>query len=540
MEVDLRGPLVRNPWVSKLTSPRQPTSQVEAPASCVLVDVVVLSAEMALFEAIRNAIGERNPVWRARSAAESVDLLMTGRCGVLVVDMGAVSTEPTTLIEQIVEQFPDVVVVVAGRRDDETRLARLVSEGLIYRFMHKPLSAKRAGMFLGASIRHHVERRESRVPESLLPRVARLPARIEPRKWLFIAAGLGLFVASLAVFLGGYGREAATGAKTAQTTTAAPAPRVTGPQADPVLSRARAAFAGGRYEAPPGRNALDLYAAVLLARPDHAEARAGLEKTIERIVAQARQAADAGREAEARRLLRRVLAVDPHSDAAASLSQRLTPPPAPPMPEVAPTTTAPAPLPKALPAIVATTAPPVQPAVQPPRQATSIVMPDPLTPRIVNSGAMRGGSAASVTDPRATRAFGPPISSGHPIAGYVKPTPAASSPDPVALPEVAAAAATAADAAPLPVDEFQSLVVTDPVYPVHALRNRIEGWVEMEFTITETGTVRDVEVLGAEPRGMFEAAATEALGAWRFRPRIVNGRPVPQRAVVTLRFNVDG
>jgi len=83
-------------------------------------------------------------VWRARSAEESVELLLTGRCGVLLIDMASVSTRPATLVEQIVDQFPDLVVVVAGRRDDETLLARLISDGLVYRFMHKPLSPKRA------------------------------------------------------------------------------------------------------------------------------------------------------------------------------------------------------------------------------------------------------------------------------------------------------------------------------------------------------------------------------------------------------------
>ena len=152
-----------------------------------------------------------------------------------------------------------------------------------------------------------------------------------------------------------------------------------------------------------------------------------------------------------------------------------------------------------------------------------MVTPDPLTPRIANADAMRQSSA---TGPHAPRVFGAPVASGHPIAGYVKP-------------ETPAVASTAFDAAPLPLDEFQSLVVNDPVYPDHALRNRIEGWVEMEFTITETGTVRDVEVLDSAPRGTFEAAATEALRAWRFKPRVVNGRPVAQRSVVTMRFNLD-
>ena len=44
----------------------------------VMVDVVVLSGDVPLYEAIRNAVGERNPVWRARSAEESVDLLLKG------------------------------------------------------------------------------------------------------------------------------------------------------------------------------------------------------------------------------------------------------------------------------------------------------------------------------------------------------------------------------------------------------------------------------------------------------------------------------
>lgn len=92
---------------------------------------------------------------------------------------------------------------------------------------------------------------------------------------------------------------------------------------------------------------------------------------------------------------------------------------------------------------------------------------------------------------------------------------------------------------PLPAEEFQPLHVTNPVYPPHALRNGVEGWVELEFTITEQGLVRDVEVLGAEPRGVFESAATTAVGTWRFKPRLANGRPVAQRSVVTLRFNVD-
>ena len=126
--------LVRNPGVHARAQPH-PTDDVlndtGAPAAAALmVDVVVLTGDLGLFEATRHAVGERNPVWRARSAEESVDLLLTGRCGVLLIDMAAVTAKPATLIEQIVDQFPDVVVVVAGRREDESVLAGLIMAGI--------------------------------------------------------------------------------------------------------------------------------------------------------------------------------------------------------------------------------------------------------------------------------------------------------------------------------------------------------------------------------------------------------------------------
>jgi protein TonB len=511
--------LLRNSTVSSVAALHQPYVPVQPVSTGLLVDVVVLSADAVLYEAIRNSIGERNPVWRARSAEESVDLLLTGRCGVLVIDMGSLSTEPSTFIEQIVAQFPDVVAVVAGRREDEALLGRLVSDGLVYRFMHKPLSAKRAGMFLGASIRHHVERREHRVPESLLPRVARFPSRAESRKWSLAAGGLGLLVALLAMLLGVLGRDEMRRPEATGSPPVANDRDAAGPRADPVLSRARAAHAGGRYESPAGRNALDLYAAVLLANPGHPEARAGLDDTIASIVAMADAAAAKGRATDARRLLERLRAVEPESPAVSALARRLQPPvAAAPSPTAAIAVPAPVPAPDAAPRKV-------------------VVAPDPLTPRIVNADQLRRRPLLAPSPHGPHDAFGPPLVTGHPVAGYVDEPPVVEGPP---LPvETRAYARTGAGSEPLPIDDFRPLSVSDPFYPPQALRSGIEGWVELEFTITETGVVRDVAVVDAEPRGVFDAAAAEAVGAWRFEPRFVNGRPVAQRSLVTLRFNVD-
>ena len=405
--------------------PRQHESSTETRDQAVLVDVVVLSTDMLLFEAIRAAIGERNPVWRARSAEESVDMLLTGRCGVLLVDLATVSTQPATLVEQIVEQFPDVVVVVAGRREDEALLAQLISEGLVYRFMHKPLSAKRAGMFLHAATRCHIERRDSSAKRRpLLPLTASLPTRTDRRKWLFVAVGVALFAGLIGLL------PASRGDRAADPSVATPdrsAPAVVGsrPQADPVLSRARAAFQAGRYESPAGRNALDLYAAVLLVDQSQPEARDGLERTVAKVVAQARTAAASGEQAEAQRLLGRLQTVAPGNAATVRLAALLAPPPTVSLAEPAPVMSAPA-VPQPMPATVASMPPTdtsTSAAVTYARAAVAesppTIVPDPLAPRYSNAGKLSPAAAAAARRRNGTMIPGAPVR-GLPIAGYVR------------------------------------------------------------------------------------------------------------------------
>jgi protein TonB len=160
------------------------------------------------------------------------------------------------------------------------------------------------------------------------------------------------------------------------------------------------------------------------------------------------------------------------------------------------------------------------------------VTPDPLAPKVVNADELR-------TRPKRARgaaSFGAPIASGLPTAGYVKQrrpvTPASTGSVPAMDP-------AAAEALAMPADELGRVQVTDPVYPPAALRDHVEGWVELMFTITATGAVSDIEVVDSAPPGVFESAASEALGAWRFKPRLANGQPVAHRSTVTLRFNVD-
>jgi protein TonB len=75
-----------------------------------------------------------------------------------------------------------------------------------------------------------------------------------------------------------------------------------------------------------------------------------------------------------------------------------------------------------------------------------------------------------------------------------------------------------------------------PSYPSDALKKGIEGWVELAFTVMPNGSVNDIEVRNASPAEIFDDAAVRAIRQWRFEPVVRNGKTVPQRAMVRLRF----
>ena len=82
------------------------------------------------------------------------------------------------------------------------------------------------------------------------------------------------------------------------------------------------------------------------------------------------------------------------------------------------------------------------------------------------------------------------------------------------------------------------LVKIQPRYPMRAQTRRIEGWVKVEFTITEEGTVTDAKVVDASPSKIFNRSALRAIKRWKFKAKVVNGAAIKQRAVQTLKFTL--
>src|SRR5258706_6827036 len=83
------------------------------------------------------------------------------------------------------------------------------------------------------------------------------------------------------------------------------------------------------------------------------------------------------------------------------------------------------------------------------------------------------------------------------------------------------------------------LLTTKPQYTELARRARISGVVIVEAVIDEQGNVTETRVLKGLPMGLSKAAV-DAVQTWKFKPAILEGKPVPVYYVLTVNFQVDG
>jgi len=56
-----------------------------------------------------------------------------------------------------------------------------------------------------------------------------------------------------------------------------------------------------------------------------------------------------------------------------------------------------------------------------------------------------------------------------------------------------------------------------PNVPEVAWQNKIDGWVLVAFSVTPQGRTRNIRVLDASPRGVFEEQVVAAVGDWYYR-----------------------
>ncbi len=75
-----------------------------------------------------------------------------------------------------------------------------------------------------------------------------------------------------------------------------------------------------------------------------------------------------------------------------------------------------------------------------------------------------------------------------------------------------------------------------PVYPDVARQAGIEGTVRMKAIIAKDGSVQALKVISGEP--VLANAAVEAVRKWRYRPTVMEGKPVTVVTTVTVEFQL--
>jgi len=87
--------------------------------------------------------------------------------------------------------------------------------------------------------------------------------------------------------------------------------------------------------------------------------------------------------------------------------------------------------------------------------------------------------------------------------------------------------------------DYLPIVRVAPVYPARALSRGIEGYVDMSFTVTTAGTVKDPIVMFSTS-SLFDRAATRAVLKFKYKPRVVDGVPVDVAGVKTrISFQIE-
>jgi TonB family protein len=558
-----------------------------------VLDVVVLTPDAGLLATLREAAGPEHAIWHAPSADSAVDLLVGGRCSILIGDLGALRGDAAALLDRLHAQFPELILMATGRREEEHSVAALVSDGRVYRYLHKPVSPARASLFLQAASRRYNELRSAE-PIGMTT-VRTFAAR--PNVTLIAAGVIALLIAAAAVVI--------WQSRRAPETPTAPPPQMgtltSDEQVIDSLARGEMALATDRLIEPRGNNAAEYFRSVLALQPDNAAARAGLTRVgnkLEARVVEALQARDPALGAAALTALQRAVPDYPRLDAlradliALSRSSRtpvsVAPPSAPaPRRPAASATRARVPQPASEPARNSVEAAPVeQPAAtaaapasetpraqQPEARAEPVASSGPGASEIDAVARLRGRGI--LLEPPGNNAYEQflALRAKYPnstewrteqqqlafaflersrtalAAGDVDTARAFLSRVDTLVPNMSttrslqtqlAAAQQQRDFASniLQAKALKRVREVPPTYPREAERLGLQGWVDVEFTIAPDGTTQDLVVRNAQPLRTFDQSALDAVRRWRFEPVRRNGVAVSQRAAMRIRFEL--
>jgi periplasmic protein TonB len=317
--------------------------------------------------------------------------------------------------------------------------------------------------------------------------------------------GIGGFI-----YLNFFGDKAATGDATSAATKIV-APVIAGADAESVpklLEAASLQFKANHFFAPAGQSAIELYLKVLEKEPSNSQASISLLELMPYATDQASNLIAEGKLDEATAAVALLRKADPGYRTLSSLEARIS----------------------RMQVDAKKLADQALAAANRPTPAANLPV-APIEPSTANPTAPV--TAATDTPPATTPGARAPAPGARPAAPRST-TPADTTPKPTLAnntePTPSVADQTSAENRPA-----QLIKSVQPSYPTNASRKRIEGWVELTYTVSESGDVSDVRVLDAKPKREFDREAIRAIEGFKYRPKIENGRAVAttdQRRIV--------
>jgi len=314
------------------------------------IGLAVLSQDDPLLDTLEEVVTADHAITVCTGESELAEAVVSGRCGVALIDAATVPGSVADLTARLRQQFPDLVLVVAGGLEHQGQLAAQITSGEVYRFLHKPVSAQRVRLFVEAALRRHDEEHATirRQTGGVAPGVVTNPGGNGAAGAGVAAAGsvggtppakAPLPIAALAavgalVVAGGLWFALRGSDAPAPSSTPAP---VAGPAAGAstaatpavdaatkaLLDQGEKAYARGELVSPDGKSAADLFGQVLKKIPGQPQAAAGMDKVVNALLGLAEKAILEGKLDDAARDIESAKTLQPDNVRIAFLSTQL-------------------------------------------------------------------------------------------------------------------------------------------------------------------------------------------------------------------------
>jgi TonB family protein len=278
--------------------------------------LIALTRDAQLVATLKKVTDPAHQVLPVGSEVDLSGVLLKHQGGVALIDCVAVASPIGKLIDRLRVQFPELVLIVVGRVEEQATLGAQITDGSVHRFLHRPLSEQRVRLFVEAAWRRYAQ---DTVPPQASAAVATPRRNRGALAWIALTVALAL---AAPLLWRAQQSQQAQQAPPAATESQAPAAS-NDPALESLLARAGSALAAGALVSPPQENAADLYREALRRNARDPRAVNGLAAVIDRLLASAEEQLQQQHLDAAQQLTEQARAIDPNHARVAFLAAQI-------------------------------------------------------------------------------------------------------------------------------------------------------------------------------------------------------------------------